>query len=96
MFTDATSERTERMFHYLDPDNTGYIDYLGWSQTIKLQVDMLTLAAKQLGHACCCDVCSSTHAVAWMLLSLPQADACHMCQICCSCSVPGCADPFLP
>ncbi|KAL3130948.1 hypothetical protein ABBQ38_000271 [Trebouxia sp. C0009 RCD-2024] len=37
MFTDATPERTERMFHYLDPDNTGYIDYLGWSQTIKLQ-----------------------------------------------------------
>lgn len=38
MFNDATPERTERMFHYLDPDNTGYIDYLGWSQTIKLQV----------------------------------------------------------
>lgn len=37
MFTDATSERTERMFHYLDPDNTGYVDYLGWSQSIKLQ-----------------------------------------------------------
>ena len=41
MFTDATSERTERMFHYLDPDNTGYVDYLGWSQTIKLQVGAL-------------------------------------------------------
>ena len=40
-FTDATSERTERMFHYLDPDNTGFIDYLGWSQTIKLQVCLL-------------------------------------------------------
>lgn len=38
MFTDATPERTERMFHYLDADNTGYVDYLGWSQTIKLQV----------------------------------------------------------
>ncbi len=38
MFTDATSERTERMFHYLDPDNTGFVDYLGWSQSIKLQV----------------------------------------------------------
>lgn len=37
MFTDATEERTERMFHYLDPDNTGYVDYLGWSQSIKLQ-----------------------------------------------------------
>ena len=38
MFTDASPERTERMFHYLDPDNTGYVDYLGWSQSIKLQV----------------------------------------------------------
>ena len=38
MFTDATAERTELMFHYLDPDNTGYVDYLGWSQSIKLQV----------------------------------------------------------
>ncbi len=41
MFTDATEERTERMFHYLDPDNTGYVDYLGWSQSIKLQVSSL-------------------------------------------------------
>ena len=41
MFTDATPERTERMFHYLDADNTGYIDYLGWSQTVKLQVRLL-------------------------------------------------------
>ncbi len=41
MFTDATEERTERMFHYLDPDNTGYVDYLGWSQSIKLQVSPL-------------------------------------------------------
>ena len=41
MFTDATEERTERMFHYLDPDNTGYVDYLGWSQSIKLQVSRL-------------------------------------------------------
>ena len=38
VFTDATPERTELMFNYLDPDNTGYVDYLGWSQSIKLQV----------------------------------------------------------
>lgn len=44
MFTDATPERTERMFHYLDADNTGYVDYLGWSQTIKLQVGSQLLA----------------------------------------------------
>lgn len=48
MFTDATPERTERMFHYLDADNTGYVDYLGWSQTIKLQVGLLALLSLQV------------------------------------------------
>ena len=48
MFTDATPERTERMFHYLDADNTGYVDYLGWSQTIKLQVGLSVLLSLQL------------------------------------------------
>ena len=48
MFTDATPERTERMFHYLDADNTGYVDYLGWSQTIKLQVGPLALLSLQV------------------------------------------------
>lgn len=38
MFNDASPERTERMFHYLDPENTGYVDYLGWSQSMRLQV----------------------------------------------------------
>lgn len=38
MFSDATPERTELMFHYLDPENTGYVDYLGWSQSMRLQV----------------------------------------------------------
>ena len=51
MFTDATSERTERMFHYLDPDNTGYVDYLGWSQSIKLQVRNLTMITRY--RTCC-------------------------------------------
>lgn len=58
MFTDATSERTERMFHYLDPDNTGYVDYLGWSQSIKLQVRNLIMITRY--RTCCRTCCSST------------------------------------
>lgn len=42
MFNDASPERTERMFHYLDPENTGYVDYLGWSQSMRLQVSPST------------------------------------------------------
>ena len=41
MFNDASPERTERMSHYLDPANTGYVDYLGWSQSMRLQVPVI-------------------------------------------------------
>ncbi len=58
MFTDATPERTERMFHYLDADNTGYVDYLGWSQTVKLQVRLLSLWPLQLAADVVCNVLS--------------------------------------
>ena len=62
MFTDASPERTERMFHYLDPDNTGYVDYLGWSQSIKLQVPSLSytslhFCSRSLHTACACHIC---------------------------------------
>jgi len=67
MFTDATEERTERMFHYLDPDNTGYVDYLGWSQSIKLQVSslaqLLDPVCTQLHIRTCspCSLCFPRH-----------------------------------
>ena len=61
MFTDATAERTELMFHYLDPDNTGYVDYLGWSQSIKLQVcGWITVWHTVLLPAVAQSVCIST------------------------------------
>lgn len=79
MFTDATPERTERMFHYLDADNTGYIDYLGWSQTVKLQVRLLSLLPLQLAADVVCGVrptttcpqahCSYSKACGWLLSS---------------------------
>ena len=47
MFNDATPERTELMFHYLDPENTGYVDYLGWSQSMRLQVQLHTPLMQQ-------------------------------------------------
>lgn len=57
MFSDATPERTERMFHYLDADNTGYVDYLGWSQTIKLQVRLFVFLPLQLSCLLCMLLC---------------------------------------
>ena len=68
MFTDATSERTERMFHYLDPDNTGYVDYLGWSQSIKLQVRNLIMIT-------CYRTCCRNAAVVPALLHLHRCDS---------------------
>ncbi len=37
LFTDATPERLEALFKYLDRDNTGVVDFLSWSRGLRLQ-----------------------------------------------------------
>ena len=38
LFSDATEERIEKLFDYLDCDHSGYVDYLSWSRAVKLEV----------------------------------------------------------
>jgi len=37
LFTDATPERLEALFKYLDRDNSGVVDFLSWSRGLRLQ-----------------------------------------------------------
>lgn len=37
LFTDATPERLEALFKYLDKDNAGVVDFLSWSRGLRLQ-----------------------------------------------------------
>ena len=37
LFTDATPERLEALFKYLDKDNAGVVDFLLWSRGLRLQ-----------------------------------------------------------
>jgi hypothetical protein len=38
LFNDASSERMDQLFRYLDKDDTGVVDFLSWSRRIRLQV----------------------------------------------------------
>jgi hypothetical protein len=44
LFSNATPERIESLFKYLDKDNCGVVDYLSWHRAIRLQVCPLLLA----------------------------------------------------
>lgn len=37
LFNDATPERLEALFKYLDKDNAGVVDFLSWSRGLRLQ-----------------------------------------------------------
>ncbi|BDA48708.1 Proline dehydrogenase 1, mitochondrial [Coccomyxa sp. Obi] len=37
LFNDASPERMDQLFRYLDKDNTGVVDFLSWSRRIRLQ-----------------------------------------------------------
>ena len=64
LFNDATPERLERVFKYLDKDESGFVDFLSWSRGLRLhdvpQVPpklstSLTLVAR---HCRSCRFCS--------------------------------------
>ncbi len=38
LFNDASPERMDQLFRYLDKDDTGVVDFLSWSRRIRLQV----------------------------------------------------------
>lgn len=55
LFNDATPERLERVFKYLDKDETGLVDFLSWSRGLRLHdvpqvppklLTLLTLVAR--------------------------------------------------
>ena len=51
LFTDATPERLEALFKYLDKDNAGVVDFLSWSRGLCLQdVPQVTRSPATLAH----------------------------------------------
>lgn len=40
LFNDASPERMDQLFRYLDKDDTGVVDFLSWSRRIRLQVSV--------------------------------------------------------
>lgn len=43
LFNDASPQRMNQLFRYLDKDDTGVVDFLSWSRRIRLQVSCHSL-----------------------------------------------------